>query len=315
MNYKALIVADLHLHHLPAWRYEWMWEFLSTLLSKQEAKTKLVLLGDVLELRDRVDSRVANQLFKLIGNWECGDVIWLTGQHDSYLPNRDTFEGLDDYALKKGKLKIVDREVWYDKDLGVFFVPYCRDEEDYRQMLKPIKNGSIIFTHLPVKEVIESFGGQDVCGISQKEFDRFSLVVSGDIHKYCKFGKVEYVGAPSQRDWRDKGVEGQIGWWVDREFSREETQHPVHIEVEKEEDIPDHGDCIIKMPRGLKISKELEDNVIAKIETIKTDFENVKVSYEKKDVDKLLSSYIDSNEVDKKEQAAYLEKGKSYFEE
>ena len=316
MGYKALILADLHLHHLPQWRFQWCEKFIDNILkTKQGMKVKLVLLGDVLELRDKVDSRVANLLFKLIGGWNCGDVIWLTGQHDSYLPNRATFEGLEGYELKQGRLKIIDRKILEDRLLDVWFVPYCREEEDYRKMLEEVPDNATIFTHLPVKEVIESFGGQDVCGISQEEFNRFNLVISGDIHKHCRFGKIEYVGAPSQRDWRDKGVEGQIGWWENGKFKREATEHPIHIEIESEDEIPSDKECIIKMPRGLRLSKEKTDNIISKIETAKTDFESIKTSYKKEDTDNLLKGYLSSNVVNKKDENIYLKKGKSYIEE
>ena len=271
---KSLLLADLHLHHLPKWRYEWCSEFIMKMLAKygnnKEQQTHLYLLGDVLEIRDKVDSRVLNMLIKLIKNWCGGDVVWLSGQHDSYIPGKATLHELTDIKLENGVVYVVDNKAF--KHDGNWFVPFQRRLEDYRECLNQVPDGVTVLTHIPTKEIIEMYGAKDVEGISVKEFSRFKQTISGDIHKFYDFPTLSYVGAPSQRDWRDKGVDGQIGWLVDGKFMREPTIHPKHIEIYSADEIPKEGEYIIKTKRGSNISAK---NVLSVVETSNIDIESV----------------------------------------
>ena len=270
----ALIIADLHLHHLPAWRLEWCESFVSEVCNIYGAPLKaeegfksgdffdLYILGDVLEIRDKVDSRVLNMLLRLFKNWHSGDVVWLSGQHDSYIPGVATLADLRDFKLTNGRIYVVDNDVLYHRKY--WFVPFQRSLEDYRRCLDRVPNDSFVLTHMPTKEVIEMYGAKDVDGISIKEFSRFQSAVSGDIHKYYDFDELSYVGAPSQRDWRDKGVEGQIGILSDYVFERIPTVHPKHIEVSSSEEVPEDGTYIVRSKRGVSIDAP---NVIDSTET------------------------------------------------
>lgn len=276
MKNKALLLADLHLHHLPNWRLDWCAEFVDYLLNsfgKPDEACDLYILGDVIEIRDKVDSRILNILIKLIKNWGSGDVVWLSGQHDSYLPGKATLHELNGFKLEKGQVFVVDNEVLNHK--GNYFIPFQRRDEDYRKCLKQIPNDSIVLTHLPTKEIIEMYGAKDFEGISVKEFDRFKHTISGDIHKFYDFPKFSYVGAPSQRDWRDKGVDGQIATLEDGKFTRIPTTHPKHIEVADSKEIPTEGEYIVKTKRGTKIKAE---NVISVVETADLNIDTVELT-------------------------------------
>lgn len=222
----ALLLADLHLHHMPLWRMEWANSFIAELLELNKTlQVPLVLLGDVFEIQDRVEARIINQFLNLIVNWN-NSVIWITGQHDSYLPGRATLEGLDGV----GQLKIVDREV-YESEVGFFCVPYARKEEDYRKHLETIPDGATLLTHTPIREALIEFNAK-AKGIEQAEFERFRLVLSGDIHKYASFGNFHYIGAPCQRDWRDRGADGKIGvLFKDGTWERYNINSPKHVQI------------------------------------------------------------------------------------
>jgi len=318
-NEKAvLILADLHLHTRPKWRFEWNTDFLDSLL-KRDQFGDLILLGDALEIRDKVDSRVVNQFLHFVLSWQSGDVYILSGQHDSYLPGRSTFEALDDrvlFGLHGNRAHVIDREAKEFSVGGsfVWFVPFAREAEDYRAMLKRVPDGATVFTHLPVREVVEEFGVSDLGLISCGEFDRFGKVISGDIHKSSKFGKVEYVGAVSQRDWRDKSADGCIGIYVDGELRRESTMCPVHVEVSgvdelsKLVEVLKDRKCVVRAAAGLDVSG---DNILEAQEIIKTDVESVDIKFKGGQSDEeLLREYMCSNKLGLDKQDSYLNVGK-----
>lgn len=290
LKHKCLLIADLHIHPTPDWRFEWLVNFVSDILKRQETEFKgfdLFLPGDVLESRDNVASKCLNLMIHLMMNWKQGDVIWITGQHDSYLPGRATLEALEE----TGKVKIIDREVFHHKKSGIWFVPFARKEEDYRRMLAEVPDGATVFTHMPIVEIIEMYGAKDVKGIRLKEFDRFRQTYSGDIHKFHDFPRFTYIGAPSQRDWRDKGVEGVIATLVDGTFTRIPVKHPVHLEVENESDIPKDQQCIIRTRRGIRLDDH--HNVLGA--TTKVELKPDAVKIEVGSQDSVLEDYVKEN--------------------
>lgn len=268
---KAIVIADLHLHHLPNWRLDWCSEFVDQILDTEWPQVgdlvHLYLLGDVLEIKDKVDARVANLLIKLVTRWRHGDVVWLSGQHDSYIPGKATFHELDKRPLRSGRVYVVDCNTLHLH--GYYFVPYQRRDSDYRALLAEVPEGSIVLTHMPIVEVLGQFGRQLAKGISMQDFKRFKQVYSGDIHKYNELGNVSYIGAPSQRDWRDEGVVGVIGQLRNGILKRSKTKHPIHLKVESEAQIPnDDNKYVVSFVEGGTTTK---GNVISSISKIGVD--------------------------------------------
>lgn len=266
----AIIVADLHLHHHPAWRLDWCDRFVKALLDfghqltrDQESPPHLVLLGDALEVRDRLDARVMNQALHLVETYPRttgGHVYWLAGQHDSSQPYLSTFRGLQNAE----KITIVDDRVEVFPDIDqISMVPYARDPATYREWLSQVRDEDVVLTHLPILEVLQQFGPPPEDCIEAEEFERFYWTYSGDIHQSCTHGKVEYIGAPSQRDWRDVSVEGCIGLLTaDYELVRVPVAHPTHKKLSPRQAASWASD---KPPPGqwvLKVSGEVSNEVI-----------------------------------------------------
>jgi hypothetical protein len=233
-----ILVTDLHLHHLPGWRLQWCDDFASALMdfmnSFREPLPTLVLAGDVTEIKDKLDARVMNILLEIIFGWP-GDVIWISGQHDSYEPYKATLWAVGNAP---GHITVVDDAPHQDGD-GTWFVPYARHAERYLEWLGEIPDGDNVITHLPIAEILDQFpnGAPDGWPCAA-DFHRFGWVYSGDIHNRCKHGKVEYVGATSQRDWRDEGVEGCIGVLGNKgKLIRVPVEHPVHQRITSEKDL------------------------------------------------------------------------------
>lgn len=287
---KILFLADLHLHASPAWRLAWMDKFIDELLQEQHTKYKdhdLYLMGDVTEARDFLDARVANQLIRLLAGWKQGEVLWLTGQHDSYVPGRATFEAM----RETGCCIIIDQEVYHHTKNNVWFVPFARQTQHYRDMLAKVPDGALVMTHMPLKEIIEMYGGKIADGISVEEFNRFKHSYSGDIHKWHDFPKFTYIGAPSQRDWRDKGVVGVVATLIDGQFTRIPTKHPVHLEVSSEDEIPTDVECILRMKPGVVAAGH--HNVLATTPTVELKPQSVQVVAA--NVETVISDYVKKN--------------------
>ena len=229
----ALLLADLHLHQKPDWRFIYYQDFIEELLASDFRCLPLILLGDVFEVKDKLDSRVINQFLNLVLKWsEKHEVIWIVGQHDSYIPGVATLEGLQHVP----NIHIVSKDIYTKESVNgtndFCCVPYMRDLDDYRKLLKSVPNNATILTHIPIVEALIQIGAQNVDGISVEEFKRFKTVISGDIHNYVDIKNFHYVGATSQRDWRDKNVEPQIGiFTTEHKLVRIPLIAPEHIEI------------------------------------------------------------------------------------
>lgn len=305
-KYKVL-VADAHLHQLPIWRLHWCEEFVTSLLelSSKLGNSKLVLLGDVFELRDRVDARVANLFIKLALQWD-GEVFWLVGQHDSYIPNCATFTALDGVD----GITVVDSE-GYQED-NVYYVPFFRDQGRYLAELAKIPDGSFVFTHLPVAEALFGKGDAAKGLISVKEFSRFKKVWAGDIHVAGQFKNLEYVGAPGQRDFRDAGVEGRIVL-LDEQFSplSVPVKHPSHIKLNTIEEAQEFDTYMNRNPDAYEYIVRITDTEISQekllrlkehrgvlnveVEVSTISMESIKVQDFDKSNEQILREYLDNN--------------------
>ncbi len=240
---KAILLADLHLHPKPAARVEWVENLLNNLLKKYSKDHMLFLMGDALEVRDKVDSYCLNTLISFMGRWAKNNkVVAIAGQHDSYLPGMSTYQSLESFD----NITIVDNAVYKLED--IYFVPFQRDLSRYREMLDSIPDNSEIFTHCTLREAIMQLGGDGNSDmLTLKEFSRFKQTYSGDIHGFVDYvydldadANFSYIGAPDQRDFRDKNVKGAFGKYADGKFTRIFTKHPVFLDVESEDQIPDN---------------------------------------------------------------------------
>ncbi|MEE8113096.1 MAG: hypothetical protein V3T23_01955 [Nitrososphaerales archaeon] len=229
----AWLIADLHLHHLPSWRLQWCQDFMDDMHVLREewvdGKPWFVFMGDVFEMKDRLDARVADQFLSFV----CQDdnAAWITGQHDTYVPGKATLGGLR-YSMfvVDGKSSAISMGDWL-----AYTVPFARDLGYYRQMLDSVPDDALVLTHMPIYESLQQFHPDPDTMVHAKEFDRFFWTYAGDIHNHQTHGRFTYIGAPSQRDWRDQGVDGKIGvLYADKSFERISVQHPVHIKIRTE---------------------------------------------------------------------------------
>lgn len=315
---NALMLADLHLLERPLWRFEWLEKFLAQLQAGdyEGAPLPLFLMGDVFEVRDKVDSRVVNMLVEFIRDWK-EDVVWVCGQHDSHRPGRGTLEGLHNSTFGNKKVYVVDRDVFYHEATDTWHVPFCREEVNYRTLLDKVPTDALVITHLPLKEAIEEFGAKDVHNVSVKEFNRFDWTYSGDIHKYVDYNddKFSYVGGVVQRDWRDKGMEGQFGILKNGRMTRYATDGPLHVVYDGKTKLDPSRQYIVKSLPNVNI--EGEANIIERVGAVSVDLDSVELTDTSKTSDALISDYVKDNkgEVSGATSEMLIDKGTSIFKE
>lgn len=266
----ATIIADLHLHHLPSWRLHWCTKFITDFIKQHKEEPRhLYLLGDVFELRDKVDARILNLFLDMVLGIE-DEVVWLTGQHDSFIPGHATLESLK--AIDR--IHVVDSQVLEFN--GIWFVPFARDQDYYLDMLEQVPDGATVMTHVTLSEAIEQWGMGEK-GIPVKYFERFEKVWSGDIHHGVKYANLEYLGAISQRDWRDYKVEGCLGFMDSSgDITRRAVTHPKHTKVTDAKQLRGllfaRGQQIIKIC-GLEVDPEHLAKVRAKHNFLEVEWE------------------------------------------
>ena len=263
MNNKITIIGDLHLHNTPRWRFDFIKEKLSKYKNEE-----IWLLGDIFEVKDRIPCDVLNVMLDFCLT---NKVVLLSGQHDSYLPNVSSVEGL------KSRVTIVDRDVLHYNNC--YFVPFHRDLDQYRNWLSKIPDGATIMTHMPLEEAIHPINPNFV-GINLNDYSRFSCVISGDIHNGKTFTQDNltfvYTGVYAPRDFRDKGYIGTYIEYADNLFTKRETEAPMFVNIDNEKQLEKlkgrklvvrtdldikQGDNIIECTKNLVKNAEIQEMV------------------------------------------------------
>ena len=312
---EYVVVADFHLHHTPEWHKDLCWSIIRELVQlscEGFYNRKLVLLGDGIETNKTVHPEVISMVLFLAANWN-GPIFWVTGQHDTYLPNKGVFKSLEE--LDNYLITVIDEEPLVEKNVA--FVPFCRDLDKYRGMISDVKKLSnrkkfpLLFTHMPTKEILESFGAKEPHAISVSEFAGFKTVVSGDIHIAHDIENLFYVGAPKQLNWKDFGVVPYIGL-VDESsnFSRSQVWDTVtHLKITEDSRARDVLDLktsvILKVDDS--VTGELVEMLRAEDFVISCDLQpsNLSASIDEAievievDVEETIRKYVEESGVDK----------------
>ena len=208
---------------------------------------------------------------------------------------------------------VVDNHVYEDKIYGGWFVPFQRKVDDYYRLLEQVPDDALVFTHMPLAESLPVGATLNQELVMQKDFDRFSEVYSGDIHRPGKFGKVVYVGTPSQRDWRDKNSSGAYGLLgsADGVYRSIPTYCPRHVEVEKAEDIPVDRQCIVKCPPDLDLGDA--ENIVSRVSSSRPKMEHFAVKETTANPNEDMANYVKSNPVKGVDNELLIESGAILF--
>lgn len=198
----TLVTADLHLSDNPrdAYRFEFLGR-LPTLFEQHEV-TRMLILGDLTEQKDRHSARLVNAVVDhLKALSQDVNIIILRGNHD-YVSAEVPF-----YRF----LNHIQRIRWINeptrlslRHLGnCFFIPHMPDPVWWQEAAPIGGDADWCFCH-------QTFEGADVghghtaTGVPRTMFASGAHVISGDIHVPQKIGHVTYVGAPYTVDFGDE---------------------------------------------------------------------------------------------------------------
>lgn len=194
-----LIVADFHINEKPAYRFDIVREILLEdipKLIKEYDIDKLVCLGDVFEKKDRIPNKERRLIEEFVVLNSDVFMYFLVGNHDISAGNYTTISFLNAFDNVR---VIAKPELIRIYDMNFAFIPWNYDPEIFKGKT------NVCFAHHEVKELV-NFNPDTNYSID--EFP-YRVTMSGHIHKRVHYNKGNkdfyYVGAISQRDFRDCG--------------------------------------------------------------------------------------------------------------
>lgn len=188
-----LVAADLHLTDKSDDEYRWGIFEVLTKLARQHKQSRIVLLGDLTDSKDRHTSALVNRVVRSVVKLaKVAPVSILAGNHDyveSAVPFFQFLKHLPQvqFHTKPGSI-----------EPGVVALPHTRTfDEMVSANKKLIASAHVVFMHQTVAGV--PVQGIELAGIEMAGYIKAKqLWVSGDIHIPQEFKKVLYCGAPYQ---------------------------------------------------------------------------------------------------------------------
>lgn len=196
---RELVTADLHLTvgEEDAYRHDWVKQL--PLLAKRERIDRVIILGDLTEVKDHhgawLVNAVASHLRCLA---DVCDVIVMQGNHDYADIGSPFFEFIGGFPNIRwvGKPTVIE---------DLMFLPHTRDyKRDWATRWSPHDFGGYrwIFAHNTFEGADMGYG-QKAEGVPLSMFPEKAHVISGDVHIPQKLGCVTYVGAPYRVNYGD----------------------------------------------------------------------------------------------------------------
>lgn len=178
-------------------------------LAKEKNINKVIWLGDMLDVRGRIEAVCLNTLFNYFSSSKLYHYI-VVGNHD--LLNLHTTE----HSLEP--LKAIPNVNIYDKpgQLGnMLFMPYYRDAdkflEDMRLWLTRLPKNPILVCHQGIKEFTIGSGYTENEAIGLSDVPEFSLVVAGHYHAPKDMANVCYLGSPFSHSFGESNEHKRLG--------------------------------------------------------------------------------------------------------
>jgi len=207
-----IIIADLHLKEESAGVI--LGEVLPGIFQACIARNEheVVILGDVLHFRYKVDARLQNTLkdeFKRWGEAQI-NVRILPGNHDQYeVSGRNALELFNEMP----NVRVYSEPTWTSEGL---WIPYRKDTEALKAALRSSCTGSCntLFMHHGVRGAWMNDNVQDNEGVLLESLEptRWDAILCGHYHKHQKIGEnFWYVGSPWQTTANEAGqVKGYV---------------------------------------------------------------------------------------------------------
>ncbi len=192
-----IISSDWHLNNNPRdqYRFDFLERRLPKLISKY-ARPRLLMLGDLTEEKNyhsaELVNRIVDAMVKLLQQVEA--LVILRGNHDS---DADSGNPFFRFLVNLPAVSYVNHPVCIDEEL---YLPHARDPVHDWQGLDFAKVRRI-FAHATFTGAI----GDNATALKGVALDLLPEVpiISGDVHRPQRLGRVLYVGAPYHIDFGD----------------------------------------------------------------------------------------------------------------
>jgi DNA repair exonuclease SbcCD nuclease subunit len=214
---KLIICSDLHLHKNRqfASRVDWIDVGINTLnqvieYSKLHDNLPICILGDIFQLKDRVQNEVLNALYDCITKAsEYITFLVLVGNHDGVITSESS-------------LKILNRfkNIWvFDKpdknqfanDVYTYWIPYQQDEQKFIEIVTHLSKTTrrdgknLLFIHQEINSSINEIGYTFKNSLKKELFLQFDYVFCGHIHKNQVIRNIVFTGAMHHTSFKDCG--------------------------------------------------------------------------------------------------------------
>ena len=162
-------------------------ELLFLEVEKQNLPT--IWLGDFLDTKEVVSSRSLNSIYKYFKNSKLKHYV-IIGNHDWHTLD------CQDHSLEV--LKELDNVIIVDKPLeldNMTLLPYYKDLNTLREWINA-SNKPLLIGHLDI--IGFDYGNGYICenGLTNADFTKFDMVISGHFHKYQQKDNIIYLGTP-----------------------------------------------------------------------------------------------------------------------
>ena len=193
-----------------------------------------IWLGDLLDTKEIIRGTCLNLWLNYFSESKLEHII-LVGNHDWF--NLEC----EDHALAALKhfpnVKVIDSIQEID---GMYFIPYIRDQDELKKVLKSIPKDSILFGHLEIASF--DFGNGHICenGLNTRSINKFKRVISGHFHKYQEKGNLVYLGTPFSHTFGESNQDKYLGFYTPSTDTLEliSTEFPQHITYTVDCDTP-----------------------------------------------------------------------------
>ena len=161
----------------------------------------LVHLGDVYDSRQSLNLKVLNlgiEIFEELSDIFKDGVFIICGNHDVFGKNSNEINSLK-------SLKWIPRIKVFEETESVtfgskkiFLMPWRKDHEAEREVLKEVEPHDYMFCHTDLKGLMFNKFVRIEEGLEYDDISKFERVYSGHIHYSQNFGKMRMLGSPYQ---------------------------------------------------------------------------------------------------------------------
>jgi hypothetical protein len=157
-----------------------------------ELDVPLVSGGDIHDTKSIHNSKCIRAMRKVLRNANL-QPRFTVGNHE-----REN-EKATDHALECVEDLVIifnEQKAHYDKQLDLWFVPYCHEPEVFLAAIEAIPDGADVICHQGVKGARMGEYIVDRSSVDPSVFERFRSVHSGHYHEHQIIGKFQYIGSP-----------------------------------------------------------------------------------------------------------------------